>query len=184
MIVSSDAIILLEGDGTNRINTAAELYREGIARKVVFSGGAVNYDYGSFPKDEIIPELIKLGVKESDIIIDEKSMHTKAQAEEIVRLATSNGWHKILLIASPDHQYRAYLTFLRTILDENPELIIINVPARNLRWFVDKGWKTQYDRLDQEFDRIDKYSCIGHLATFEEALKYQKWKEQQLTKPD
>lgn len=184
MIVSADAIILLEGDGTNRAQTAARLYSEGMAKKVVFSGGSVNYDYGSFPKEDVIPILIKLGVNECDIIIDEKSMHTKAQADEVVHLAMDNGWKRLILVASPDHQYRAYLTFLRTILDENSELILINAPARNLRWFEDEGWNTQFDRLDQEFDRIDKYSSMGHLATYEQAIEYQKWKEQQLTKPD
>ena len=184
MIASADAIILLEGDGTNRVNMAARLYSDGFAKKIVFSGGAVNYDYGSFPKDEVIPILIASGVKEGDIIIDEKSMHTKAQADEVVQLAIANGWKRLILVASPDHQYRAYLTFLKTILDKVPELILINAPARNLRWFENKGWKTQFDRLDQEFDRIDKYFSMGHLATFEQAIEYQKWKEQQLRKPN
>lgn len=184
MIVSSDAIILLEGDGTNRVHTAANLYAEGIACKIVFTGGAVNYDYGSFPKEEVLPILLEFGVRECDIMLDDKSMHTKAQAEAIVRLAKDNGWKRIILVASPDHQYRAYLTFLRTILNEYPELILINVPARNLQWFEDKGWKTQFDRLDQEFERIEKYSSMGHLASYEEAIEYQKWKEQQLRKQD
>lgn len=184
MIASSDAIILLEGDGMNRVQTAVGLFSEGWAHKIVFSGGAINYDYGSYPKEDVIPRLIELGVNESDIMIDDKSMHTKAQSEAIVKLARNIGWKRIILVASPDHQYRAYLTFLRTILNEYPELILINAPARNLRWFEDKGWKTQFDRLDQEFERIDKYSSMGHLASYEEAIEYQEWKEQQLTKQD
>lgn len=184
MIVSADAIILLEGDGKNRVQTAANLYLEGLAQKIVFSGGAINYNYGSFPKDEIIPKLIEIGVKGKDIIIDEKSMHTKAQADEIVRIAKENRWMRIILVASPDHQYRAYLTFLRTILDEKSDLILINAPAKNLKWFEDEGWRTQFERLDQEFERIEKYSSLGHLASYEEAIEYQQWKEQQLTRLD
>lgn len=184
MIVSADAIILLEGDGTNRVRTAAQLYTAGLANKIVFTGGAVQYEYGSFPKEVVIPKLLELGIKECDIVIDDKSMHTQAQAEEIVRYALGAGWRRIILIASPDHQYRAYLTFLRSILDKYPELILINAPATNLQWFSDQGWKTQFERLDQEFERIDKYSALGHLASYEEAIEYQIWKERQLMKPD
>lgn len=182
MVVSSDAIILLEGDGTNRIQTASQLFSKGLAKKIVFTGGAINYEYGSFPKEYVVPRLLELGVKGCDIIIDEKSMHTKAQAEETIRLAKERKWKRIILVASPDHQYRAFLTFLRTILDDYPDLIIINAPAKNLLWFQDEGWKTQFERLEQEFDRIEKYYSMGHLASYEEAIRYQQWKEQQLKK--
>lgn len=180
MIVPSDAIILLEGDGVNRVSTAATLYLQGMASIIVFSGGAVNYEYGSYPKEHIIPKLLDAGVKESHIIVDDKSMQTKAQAKEIVSLAKQKNWKRIILVASPDHQYRAYLTFLRIILDNYPSLIMINAPAKNLSWFDDMGWKSQYNRLDQEFERIDKYSAKGDLANYQEAIEYHKWKEQQL----
>lgn len=182
MIASSDAIILLEGDGYNRIKTAAELYLQGVAPKIVFTGGAINYEYGSYPAKEIIPKLANSGVSESDIIIEDKSLHTKAQAEEIINLALSYGWKRLILVASPDHQYRAYLTFLGTLLRKYPQLVLINCPAQTPGWFVDVGWKSQYDRLDQEFERIEKYTAMGHLASYEEAIKYQQWKEQQLKK--
>ena len=43
-IQKSDAIILLEGDGFNRYRKAVELYKEGYAEKIVFSGGiTANY---------------------------------------------------------------------------------------------------------------------------------------------
>lgn len=182
MIASSDAIILLEGDGFNRIKTSAELYLHGLAPKIVFTGGAINYDYGSYPAKEIIPKLIYEGVKESDIIIEDKSLHTKAQANEVLTIANEFNWKKLILVASPDHQYRAYLTFLRNILDDGCKIILLNFPTMNSNWFVDQGWKTQFDRLDQEFERIEKYSQMGHLASYEEAIEYQQWKEQQLTK--
>lgn len=182
MVASSDAIILLEGDGYNRIKTAADLYLHGLAPKIVFTGGAINYDYGSYPAKEIIPKLIEAGVKESDIVIEDKSLHTKAQANEVLTIAKELNWEKLILVASPDHQYRAYLTFLRNILDGGCRIILINYPTVNSKWFVDQGWKTQFERLDQEFERIEKYSLMGHLATFEEAIEYQRWKELQLTR--
>ena len=37
----------------------------------------------------------------------------------------------------------------------------------------------RFERLEQEFIRIQKYSQLGHLATYGEAIDYQKWKELQ-----
>ena len=32
-------------------------------------------------------------------------------------------------------------------------------------------------KLEKEFERIEIYSKMGHLATYEQAIEYQKWKE-------
>jgi hypothetical protein len=57
---------------------------------------------------------------------------------------------------------------------------LYNSPARNLGWFNNSGWGQRFERLEIEFDRIEKYSKLGHLATFKEVIEYQKWKELQL----
>lgn len=176
----SDVIVMLEGDGYCRVDKAAGLYLNGIAAKVVFSGGITDYEYGSFPFNDVLPQLLNAGIKEEDIIHEDKSLHTRAQAVEVVKMAMKNGWKKIALVASHEHQYRAYLTFLRVVLDSNSEIILYNTPARNLGWFKRTNWGVRFERLQQEFLRIEKYSQMGHLATFKEAIDYQKWKEQQL----
>jgi hypothetical protein len=40
----------------------------------------------------------------------------------------------------------------------------------------------RFDRLAAEIERIEKYSAMGHLATAEEVIEYQKWKESFLNK--
>ena len=111
------------------------------------------------------------------MIHEDKSLQTQQQAVEVVKMAMENGWKKLALVASHEHQYRAYLTFLREVLDTKSGLILYNAPARNLNWFIDSGWGTRFDRLSAEFDRIEKYSAKGHLATAKEVIEYQKWKE-------
>ena len=64
----SDAIILLEGDGFDRFRKAVSLYNQGQAPKIVFSGNIVDYDYGSFPFNEVLPQILEAGVPECDII--------------------------------------------------------------------------------------------------------------------
>ena len=162
----SDAIILLEGDGFNRFQKAADLYHQGIGKKVVFSGNIVNKEYGSYPFEEIKPFILK----------------TQQQAVEIVKMAIERGWKKLALVASHEHQYRAYLTFLRQVLDSKSNIVLYNAPVRNLNWFLDNGWGVRFDRLKGEFDRIEKYTALGHLANAEEVIEYQKWKELLLKK--
>jgi uncharacterized SAM-binding protein YcdF (DUF218 family) len=178
---TSDAIILLEGDGFDRFRKAVSLYKQGKAPKIVFSGNITDYDYGSYPFAEVLPRMLEAGVPEEDIIHEDKSLNTREQAVEVVRMAQERGWKKLILVASHEHQYRAYLTFLREVLDSKSGITLYNAPARNLDWFVDKGWGTRFERLEAEILRIEKYTEMGHLANAQEVIDYQKWKEAQLT---
>lgn len=173
----SDVAVLLEGDGFFRFQKAVELYQHGVVRKIVFSGNIVNKEYGSYPFDEVRPFILKQGIPEEDLIHEDKSINTQEQAVEVVKIAMKNGWKKLALVASHEHQYRAYLTFLRVVLDTDSRIILYNAPVRNLNWFMDSGWGTRFDRLSAEFERIEKYSAIGHLANAREVVEYQKWKE-------
>ena len=177
----SDAIILLEGDGFDRFRKAVSLYKQGQAPKIVFSGNITDYDYGSYPFAEVLPRMLEAGVPEEDIIHEDKSLNTREQAVEVVRMAQERGWKKLILVASHEHQYRAYLTFLREVFDSKSGITLYNAPARNLDWFVDKGWGTRFERLEAEIMRIEKYTELGHLANAQEVIDYQKWKEAQLT---
>lgn len=179
VLYPSDVIVMLEGDGYYRVGKAAGLYKKSIAPKVVFSGGITDYEYGSYPFSDVLPQLLEAGINENDLIHENKSLNTREQAVEVVKMAVANGWKRIALVASHEHQYRAYLTFLRVVLDTKCGIILYNTPARNLGWFAESNWGIRFDRLTQEFLRIEKYSSLGHLASFSEAIDYQKWKEQQ-----
>ena len=181
-LAASDAVILLEGDGFFRFSKAVDLYKKGLAKKIVFSGNIIDKDYGSFPFEEVKPFILDGGVPEEDLIHEDVSRHTREQAIEVVKMAMAYGWKKLALVASHEHQYRAYLTFLREVLDTNSGLILYNAPVRNLNWFVDSGWGIRYERLAAEFERIERYSAMGHLATADEVVEYQKCKESLLPK--
>ena len=175
----SDAIILLEGDGFHRFQKAVDLYKKGLGKKIVFSGAIVQKEYVSYPFEEVKPFILNAGVPEEDLIHEDKSLQTQQQAVEVVRMAMENGWKRLALVASHEHQYRAYLTFLRQVLDSKSGIILYNAPVRNLDWFVDSGWGMRFDRLKAEIERIEKYSAFGHLANAQEVVEYQQWKEKQ-----
>lgn len=176
-LMESDTAVLLEGDGFFRFQKAVDLYNRGLVKKILFSGNIIDKDYGSYPFEEVKPFILKGGVPECDLIHEDKSLHTRQQAIEVVKMAVEFGWKKLALVASHEHQYRAYLTFLREVLDTKSGLILYNAPVRNLNWFIDSGWGKRFDRLEAEFDRIEKYYKKGHLATANEVIEYQKWKE-------
>ena len=176
-LTKSAAAILLEGDGFFRFQKAVDLYNKGTVSKIVFSGNIIDKSYGSFPFEEIKPFIVKGGVPEKDLIHEDKSLNTRQQAVEIVKMAIKKEWKKLALVASHEHQYRAYLTFLREVLDTKSGIILYNAPARNLNWFIDDGWGTRFERLSVEFERMEKYSAMGHLANMQEVVEYQKWKE-------
>ncbi len=180
IVRKSDAIIFLEGDGTNRCSKVIELYQANLSDTIVFSGAANDRSYGSFPISEITPILINGGISLSKIIHENKSLNTREQALEIMKIAEEKKWRKLILVASPHHQYRAFLTFLRVIIDNSSGIVLYNAPADNLPWFSDEGWGKRFELLDKEFSRIEKYSKLSHLATVDEAIQYQKWKEQQV----
>lgn len=177
ILEKSDAIVLLEGDGLNRYQKAVELYNLKFADKIVFSGGITDYEYGSFPFSDVLPHILQKGIPSCDIIHEDKSLNTREQAIEVIKISIQNKWKKLILVATHEHQYRAYLTFLKEIIETNSEIIVYNSPARNLGWFVESGWGLRFDKLEKEFERIEIYSKLGHLATYEQAIEYQKWKE-------
>ncbi len=173
----ADAIVLLEGDGLNRVKPAADLYLQGWAGRIIVSGGIYTPDYGSYPSEYLAPELVKSGVPSEKIVIEGKSQHTREQAEEVLELARRNDWKIIILVASPHHQYRAFLTFLKVMKEKQIKIQIINSPARELPWFEETGWGKRITLIDSEFEKIEKYGALGQVATFEEAIEYQQWKE-------
>ena len=179
-IQQSDAIILLEGDGLNRFRKAVDLYKEGFANKIIFSGGITDYKYGSYPFADILPHILESGVPEIDIIHENKSNNTREQAVEVIEIAVEKGWEKLILVATHEHQYRAYLTFLKEVLNRKLELLLFNVPVRNLKWFEPNPWGRRIDRLNQELIRIREYYEKGHLASEIEVINYQEWKETQV----
>jgi uncharacterized SAM-binding protein YcdF (DUF218 family) len=174
----SDAIILLEGDGYNRVEKTISLFKQGWAPKIVVSGGYDNEITGSLNGDKLIPILIENGIKRESIIYEKNSMHTDEQANNIIDLCIKFNWKKIILVASNYHQYRAYFTFFRKLSIKNLErsIEIINAPADNLSWFIETGWGIRYDLLQLEFEKIEKYFKEDYQLYYNKILDYFKWK--------
>lgn len=172
-IEESDAIICLQGDGYVRADWSFSLFKMGISPRIVVSGGIKENPF----VEDIANYLKNKGVEE--VIVENQSNNTREQALNVIKLVKNNNWKKIILVASGFHQPRAFLTFLKAKDDANLDLKIFNSPVANLSWFKNTAWKkTRLELLEEEFKKIDEYMLKGHLATIDQGLNYQKWKEE------
>jgi uncharacterized SAM-binding protein YcdF (DUF218 family) len=175
----SDAIILLEGDGVHRVKKACNLYNTNYAPNLVFSGNAYNLSYGSYPfNKEVKNEFKKYNVDPNIVIHENKSLHTKQQAKEVIQLAIERNWSELILVASNFHQYRAFLIFVEQLYNSGLEksLKIYNTPS-NLPWFKKLDWGTRDKFLENEFTKIEQYQNGLEYCLYDRGLKYLEWVE-------
>lgn len=173
----ADAVVMLCGDGFNRLDATIEIYKKKWTDKIVISGGSDNLSYGSIPAPIIKQKFTDQGISSESIILEDKSQNTKDQAVNILELAKKEKWNTIILVASHYHQPRAFLTFIKQLKKSHSDLKIINYPARNLSWSEDNKWGKRIDLLKGEFEKIKEYGKLGDVSDFEEGVEYLKWRQ-------
>lgn len=112
------AVILgnrLNDDGTPseillaRLCTALKLISDLKPSKVILSGGMANAKAGIAEATVMKAYLIEHGVDESVLVVEDKSLTTKQNAEFSVPIALQLGATELLLSTSCEHLSRAYL---------------------------------------------------------------------------
>ena len=106
-----DAIVAISGgDTTARTAQAIELYNNGWADLLVFSGAAAD-KAGPSNAEAMKRKAIADGVPSSAILIDETSETTKQNAANTAELFANNDISSVVLVTSAYHQRRAGLEF-------------------------------------------------------------------------
>lgn len=179
-IKKSDAIILLEGDGYNRIDQAVRIFKSGLAKKIIISGGNIDNPPFTIPAKLLAEKVYKAKIPKNKVVIEEKSQNTYEQGSEVMKIVKKEKWKKIILVASHFHQPRAFLTFLKAMKKCGLKIQIFNSPARGLSWFKKNSLGlNRLQMLENEFEKIAKYGKKGELVSISEAISYQNWKEKQ-----
>lgn len=97
----------------DRIIQAVLLYRSGLIRKIIFSGGAGALDEPDLKEGPVVEAfLLSLGIPKEDILIESESRNTRQNAvytKELIDKNFQNG--RFLLITSAMHQRRAIQCF-------------------------------------------------------------------------
>lgn len=176
-IKRSSAIILLQGDRYDRVKETVDLFKRGLSDLVVVSGTVSEEEKAGVNGYLLKKTLQSNGIPGGRIILESTSLNTRDQSIEVMSLVELCGWRKIILVASHFHQFRAFLTFLKTMRKASLEIEIFNSPARYPNWFTEPTeWgPTRVDLLEAEFEKIRKYK--DDVATFQEGIDYLKWLE-------
>jgi uncharacterized SAM-binding protein YcdF (DUF218 family) len=198
----ADAIVALAGTRGNiafldgKVRTAAQLYHQGWAPRIVFSGrfsrmvtdspqliprnvleqaasegrveqkdvgpAAETWDAG-LDATYMRAQAIQLGVPEDAILVEDQSLHTLDNATFTAAILREYQMRRIILVTSPFHQLRTYLTFAKVLKPEGME--IINYYADSGDWHPLTWFLTTENRrlIASEQSRIDKY--LGNSCT-------------------
>jgi len=135
----SDVIVAVSGGETrSRALEAVSLYKAGYAPLIIFSGAA---------KDPLSPSnasvmkqiAVEEGIPPDVISVDESSLTTKQNANEVANIIQALKLDSIILVTSPYHQRRTYLEFKDRL---GQKVQIINNPAIDHAWGRRNWWQT------------------------------------------
>ena len=173
----SDAIIWLQGDRYDRGHKVFKLYKEGYAKKIIISGNNVlignkiRIGETNVSLDKMKDFLLKKGVDEKCIIVDDGAMNTKEQAEHIFRISDNKRWSKLILVGSSYYQPRAFLTFLKQARVAKWDGEIIN-QLNLVAWNKKPSGRDKIAKIifEEEFEKIKKYK--KDLVSINQGIKY------------
>lgn len=102
-------------------------------------------------------------IKPSAILLEQDSLHTRENAEQVLELLTQQDMKRIILVTSPFHQHRTYLTFAKVMQPDHIE--IINYYADTGEWYTITWFLSAEHRelMKSEKERIKKYRDKGDL---------------------
>lgn len=136
--LKSDLIVCLAGKNIERGIAAAEAYKKGLAPRI-FTGREERPDGYDLLRErgfrypetvDLLQKMLKdLGVPESALIIPEESVSgTFEEAGAVQRVIRKAGYRSMILITSPTHTKRAWLTFKKVLKDDNVRILVMPTP--------------------------------------------------------
>lgn len=133
----ANAIVVVSGgQTTSRAQRGIELYNQGFAPIIIFSGAAL--DDGPSNAYAMRNQALGSGIPADHIYIDEISQNTYENAVHTKEILNKLGVKKIILVTSPYHQRRANQTF-RAVL--GPDYEVLGVSAFDDRWRKSQWWR-------------------------------------------
>ncbi|MDH5927130.1 YdcF family protein [Vibrio lentus] len=166
-ITPSDCIFVLCSNDTRVAEYAAELYHQGVAPYIVFSGGVGRFTEGSFERSEaetFAAIARDAGVPDSDIIVETHATNTGENVRFTHKLLTERGLSpkRLTLVQKPFMEKRTYATFAKQWPDEVTE---IQVTSQWQNWVDYFNEELPLDMvlgaLIADFERIKSYPAQG-----------------------
>ncbi|MCL6561055.1 MAG: YdcF family protein [Firmicutes bacterium] len=131
-----DVLIVLAGD-SERDLYAAELYRLGLAPKIIMSGCGPT-------ARQMADRAVKAGVRAQDIIMEEKSESTYENAVYSRDIVLTRNFKSAIVVTSPYHMRRTRLVFGRVFRNTGVRLLYCS--TRDSEFNTDGQCKSETDR--------------------------------------
>jgi len=137
-----DAVVVVSGgDSDKRIEKGVQLWKEGWAKALIFSGAAEEGDVSNAAAMKNIA--ISHGVPAGAILIEEKSKTTAENAKFTAEIIKEKGYKNMILVTAPYHQRRTYNLFKK----ELPDVEILNQSAIDESWRKKGWWESNIGRF-------------------------------------
>lgn len=147
-----------------RLPKAIQLYREGRAGKILFSGGAV-WDGSHLTEAELLAkEATQIGVPEKDILVENKSLHSKenvlASMFVLDRAFDLHLVERIIVVTATIHMHRMHL-ILQTYMPSWIKFSLCTVDdctTKKANWFTNPYGR---ERVNRETGKLIDYAKRG-----------------------
>ena len=142
-IEKADVIVTVSGgDNHARIRKTVELYKEGWAPVILYSGAAAE---GEVSNAEAMRNIsVKMGVPKADILIEEASEDTGQNAEFSSAIIKEKDFRSMILVTSPYHQRRTMELFKKQL---GEDFKIVNRSAVDEDWRKKGWWEDEQGRI-------------------------------------
>ncbi len=169
----SDLIVCLAGGDVERGLASADLFTRGLAPKIFIArepipNGLDTLKQKGVPYPEsvdLVAMILKgLGVPETAVVRgDQPVQSTFEEAERVAALVKEKKYRSLILVTSPTHSRRAWLTFRHVIPDKDVRITVIPTPYSKFR--AEDWWKTRaYVReVILEYQKLIYYQAKGLL---------------------
>ncbi|MBV9690388.1 MAG: YdcF family protein [Ktedonobacteraceae bacterium] len=126
------------------------------------AAAAKNWDIGlgaGYMRDQIL----QMGVEPQVVLIEQESLHTRENAEYVLTVLKKHGIHRVILVTSPFHQLRTFLTFAKVLRPHG--ITILNYYAETGEWHPATWFLSAEHRrlVKSEMARIKLYRAKGDL---------------------
>jgi len=139
----ADAIVILAGEETERVEYGVKLFKEGWARKdkIILSGGPLvwKYSWASLMREHAL----YLGVPRKAILLEGKSRNTEEKARFTKEVLTKHGYTSCIVVTSPYQSRRVFRIFKKIMGDT---ITIISAPSEESWFRFEEWWKRRRDR--------------------------------------
>ena len=139
----ADAIVILAGEETERVEYGVKLFKEGWARKdkIILSGGPLvwKYSWASLMREHAL----YLGVPRKAILLEGKSRNTEEKARFTKEVLTKHGYASCIVVTSPYQSRRVFRIFKKIMGDT---ITIISAPSEESWFRFEEWWKRRRDR--------------------------------------